>query len=365
MLDSTFEPAFAFFVTLTVAVLPLSGFAEPTAAERVDEAISAATREIAPAEPAADDFETFVQRQASLEVQLGLRFYEERDDFRAVTSLRRYRFLDGSPKAAFLSSLMIGQIYHRNDKPELAVLAFEDAVRSAERPYDRTFAYLMALQELCLPLSHYAQCNVRLDALAQEPMEPAVRELVEYQLLYTDVVLRSETVSTERLAPLSEPSLREKAAGLVAQHAAFEELPLKSAFLAGTLSAVIPGAGQLYNGRPWDALLSLVFTGAFGTATYFAFFHADSIPLGVLGAVFTAGFYSGNIVNAVVDAKRINADRYRAFFEQLKVDYWPRVSFRIADDDVVFSYAFDWPGGYRSDDALRASSERPAATESR
>ena len=47
---------------------------------------------------------------------------------------------------------------------------------------------------------------VRLDALAQEPMEPAIRELIEYQLLYTDVVLRADDVTNDRLAPLSEPA---------------------------------------------------------------------------------------------------------------------------------------------------------------
>lgn len=330
-----------------VVWLPAFAWAQDEPNVRVREAVDAA---IAAARPAAteeagpreDAFETFVARQASLEVQLALRFYAENDDFRAVTALRRYQFLDGSSKAAFLSALMIGQIYHRNDKPELALLAFEDAARAAERPYDRTFAYLMALQEACLPLSYYAQCNLRLEAMAQERMEPQIRELVEYQLLYTDVVLRADDVTLERVAVISDPALRDKVRGLVVRSASFEDLPLKSAFLAGTLSAVLPGAGQLYNGRPWDALLAFLFAGAFGTATYFAIVN-DSPALGVLGAVLTAGFYSGNIVNAVTDAKKINAERYLAFFEQLKVDYWPRVSFRVDQSEVLFSYAFDWP----------------------
>ena len=310
-----------------------------------------------------EEFEGFVARQAALEVQLGLRFYTEFDDYRAITALRRYRFLDGTPKSAFLSSLMIGQIYHRNEKPDLAVLAFEEASKVATRPYDRNFAYLMAVQEMCLPLSFYAQCRQRLAALAQAPMEPALRELVDYQVLYTDVVLRSEYVTPRRLEVFSEPTLAGKAQGLVAANEEFHDIGLKRPWLSGTLSALLPGAGQLYNGRPWDAVISLLVNGAFGAATYFSFAEARSIPLGVVSAVFLAGFYSGNIVNAVTDARKINAERYLAFFEQLKADYWPRVSFRIDSNAVLFTYGFDWPGP-TLDSRARDLSEPAAESES-
>lgn len=297
------------------------------------------------ATPPVDDFQTFVVRQANLEIQLGLRLYAEFDDFRAISAFRRYQLLlPDSPRAQFVGSLLTGQIYHRNEKPELSALAFEQAARVAERPYDRTFAYLLGLQELCLPLSFYVQCRHRLNELSQTPLEPQVRDLIDYQLMYTDVVLRQPGVTKERANALKSDDLRAKALGLVAQNEAFDDLPLKRAWLSGTLSAVLPGAGQLYNGRPVDALLALLVNGALGTGTYFAFVSAKSIPLGVVLSVLTAGFYSGNIVNAVVDAKKQNARQYLDFFERLKVDQWPRVAFVIEENEVLFTYGFDWPG---------------------
>ena len=69
------------------------------------------------------------------------------------------------------------------------------------------------------------------------------------------------------------------------------------------------------------------------------------------------------IVNAVTDAKRINAQRYLDFFEQLKVDYWPRVSFGIEESEVLFTYGFDWPGPTLSSRAAEASEGEPLADE--
>lgn len=302
-----------------------------------------------PSDPQAE-FDAYVARQAGLEVQLGLRMYAEFDDFRAITAFRRYQLLQPeSAKARFIGSLMIGQIYHRNDKPELSTLAFENAARAAETPYHRTFAYLLGLQQVCLPLSLYVQCRHRLVELTNGELEPELRELVQYQIMYTDVVLRQDGVDEARAQSFESETLRVKAATLVEQDRAFDELRLKRPWLAGTMSAVVPGVGQFYNGRPVDGLLALGVTGAFGVGTYFAFAEAKSISLGVILALLTAGFYSGNIVNAVVDARKINARRYLKFFERLKAEHWPRVAFVIDEDEVLFTYGFDWPGPVGND----------------
>ena len=297
-----------------------------------------------------DSFATYVARQASLEIQIGLRLYEAFDDYRAITALRRYAILANDPAASYLVHLMIGQIYHRNDRPTLAALEFERSLVHAPGDAARTWSYFMGLQELCLPLSYYLSCRTRLIELLQgAPLTEAQEDLARYQLLYTDVVLRSPHVDASRARALRDPGLRQKALGLVEQHQAFEQLPTKSPVAAGVLSAVLPGAGQLYNGRPYDALLALSFNAAFGVATWYAFAEAESIPLGVISALFSTGFYVGNIVNAVTDANRINAQLYLEFFERLGHEHWPRVAFGIQDNQVLFRYEFDWPGPRPSD----------------
>jgi tetratricopeptide (TPR) repeat protein len=168
-------------------------------AQAIDSALEAANEAAVSELPEADAPETdpedpfarHLKRQASIEVQLGLRFFQEFDDYRAISALKRYAVLDSSPGARFLSALMIGQIYHRNEKPQLSALAFERAVEAAPDPEKRAFAYLLGVQELCLPLAYYDDCRSRLQQFGQTRLPEKARDIVDYQVLYTDVVLRS------------------------------------------------------------------------------------------------------------------------------------------------------------------------------
>jgi putative component of membrane protein insertase Oxa1/YidC/SpoIIIJ protein YidD len=91
-------------------------------------------------------------------------------------------------------------------------------------------------------------------------------------------------------APLREPLLREVAK--------FEELPSKSRWLAGSLSAVVPGAGQLYAGRPEDALVAFITNGVLIGTTAYAWHRGERVTAGALGFV-AFGFYAGNIYGGV------------------------------------------------------------------
>ena len=91
--------------------------------------------------------ETLAAQQAPLEAQIGLRLYEEGEDYRAITALQRYRILAGTRDAAFLAHLLTGQIYHRNARPDDAVVSFERATLAAKDDHDRTFAFLLATQD--------------------------------------------------------------------------------------------------------------------------------------------------------------------------------------------------------------------------
>lgn len=327
--------------------------------------LDATNKAVKPAKPAPpkQDFQTFVKRQAALEVQLGLTFYRAQDDYRAITAMRRYQALSGTPDASFLSSLIIGQIYHRNKKHEQAAFSFEQSVRNAPSTQAKVWSYLMIVQELCLPLSYYYACRNRLnDVLQVEQISPAQRELIDYQKLYVDVVLRSPYVTKQRTQMFADPVLQKRAQGLIKRNEEFNNLDLQTPWLAGTLSAILPGAGQFYNGRYLDGGIAFGVNALLGGATYYAFAKADSVPLGIVSSIFLASFYVGNIVNAYTDAKRINAQTYLAFFDKLKIDYWPRVKFNIQNNDVEFGYSFDWPGpkpGQRAKPSKNDKNKKP------
>jgi tetratricopeptide (TPR) repeat protein len=99
-----------------------------------------------------------------------------------------------------------------------------------------------------------------------------------------------------------------------------ETLPLKSPGLAGTLSAVLPGAGQLYAGRPREAGMSLALNAAF-IAGALESFRNDQHVLGGILLFFEFGWYTGNIYNAVNSVQKHNRDLKQDYKNQLRRDF--------------------------------------------
>ncbi|MFC1856162.1 tetratricopeptide repeat protein, partial [Thermodesulfobacteriota bacterium] len=84
-------------------------------------------------------------------------------------------------------------------------------------------------------------------------------------------------------------------------------LPQKSPALAGMMSAVLPGAGQVYCGRYDDAIASLLLNGLFiygAVETYQSGNYAASSVLGF----FSLMWYSGNVFSAMTSAHKFNRD---------------------------------------------------------
>lgn len=97
----------------------------------------------------------------------------------------------------------------------------------------------------------------------------------------------------------------------------YETLPRKSPKLAGTLSALLPGAGQLYTGRRSDGLWAFLLNAVFGGACVYAFEEGEPVA-GVFAGALTALWYGGNIYNAVNGAHLENRAREEAFFQAVE-----------------------------------------------
>ena len=122
----------------------------------------------------------------------------------------------------------------------------------------------------------------------------------------------------ENLPPGSP--LRESAEGLAAGARSYPEVPVKSPAIAGWMSAVLPGAGQLYVGRPRDATVSFLLNGTFIWATAEQF-RKDNHVTGSILLFFEAGWYVGNIYNAVGSAHKYNRRAGKAYLDGLEERY--------------------------------------------
>ena len=137
------------------------------------------------------------------------------------------------------------------------------------------------------------------------------------------ISLRSEgdfSAAAEGLKAVPQGPLRPAADAFAADLRAAPPIPHRSPALAGTLSAVVPGAGQLYAGAPKDGLSALLVNGALlGGAVALA--RSDRPGAAALTGVIGLSFYAGNIQAAVSAARRHNQRAERAALDTLAVSH--------------------------------------------
>lgn len=286
----------------------------------------------------AEEGALWVQRMARAEGMLGLELYRLGEDWRAVSAMQRYQLLARSQRAAYLSSLVVGEIYHRNARAELAMWSFEQASYAAPDRTARAWVELMRTQQVCAVLDRWAECVARLDMVSAEGLSDAQREVVNYQRGVARVMLRQAPGE----GSFTSEGYEARWHALEGESARFDALPRKRPVLAGVLSALLPGAGQVYNGQWRDGAIALGLTGAAGGALYYSVARRESVGLSVLSGVVLASFYAGGVMNAYVDASRHNARVYEVYFEEIKAQHWLRVGFEIERDVVRYTTRFDW-----------------------
>lgn len=96
-----------------------------------------------------------------------------------------------------------------------------------------------------------------------------------------------------------------------------QNLPRRSPTVAGVLSALVPGSGQVYTGRTVDGLYAFVSVAVLGGAS---FYYADrgryevAVPIGILGAF----FYGNSIYQGIQTARTFNLQHERLFRNKLQ-----------------------------------------------
>ena len=96
-----------------------------------------------------------------------------------------------------------------------------------------------------------------------------------------------------------------------------ETLPHRSPTVAGALSVLVPGGGQVYTGRTVDGLYAFISVAVLGGAS---FYYADqeryevAVPVGILGAF----FYGNSIYQSIQTARTFNLQQERLFRNKLQ-----------------------------------------------
>lgn len=244
----------------------------------------------------------------------------EGDYYRAITEYKRFLHLHPTDPAAEAVHYAIGLAYFRGGQWEAAVTAFQALPPAAAEPspwnlraqamigesFYRNADYPLALDAFVA----FAHSHPAADFAADADMRAG-------QCLFLLGKTPLAMAGAERLA--RQTFADERTADFSRGMAEASRMPLKSPKLAGALSAVLPGAGQLYVGRPRDAGISFLLNGGLIALAVLAFDHDEPVAGGLLAAV-ELSWYAGNVYGAANGAHKCNRAGKQRFMERLEVE---------------------------------------------
>lgn len=244
----------------------------------------------------------------------GDHLFRQGDYYRAITEYERFVFLAPEHPGAAEVRLRIGEAYYFGEKWDAAARVFRAVDAAEQRPDAALYLAAIAMRQQDLQ-----RATDLLERFLADFPDDARRADALGQLLLLDLRGGRAAAAERRLAEATASGTAPPAPG-AADVEEWRRLPRKSPLLAGTLSAILPGAGQAYVGHWSDALLAFGLNAAFFWGTYEAFERDEAVLGGFLLAL-DATWYFGNVYNAANGARRFNQSGQKRFFENLEVRY--------------------------------------------
>ncbi|MDX2495313.1 MAG: tetratricopeptide repeat protein, partial [Desulfuromusa sp.] len=238
----------------------------------------------------------------------------EEDYYRAITEYKR--FLHYCPKdsrvayaqLAIAQSLLSGQRWEQADLAmEKVWTLYPDSLEAvAAKQLHADAAYNMG---------DYATAQQRYQQLKND-LPIANNEISEYKIGLSQLQQNKPEDARSSFSKLSEPLSQQLTLSLDE----YQQLQQKSPQLAGTLSAILPGAGQLYTERPRQAGMAFALNAAFIYGAVEAWNNENYAVAGIL-SLFEIGWYGGNIYNAMNNAHKFNLRQKNQFLEQFQQSF--------------------------------------------
>lgn len=237
----------------------------------------------------------------------------ENDHYRAITEYKRFlHYYPRDPRAA-RAQLAIAEALRAGERWEQLDLALEkvwqnypdspQALEARQRYADAAFAQ-----------KNYAEARRRYAALPAEDAPTAASAAYRIGLSY----LQEDQLDAAELQFAQLPTADRQRLQSYLQD--YRQLPRKSPPLAGSLSALLPGAGQLYSARPKQAAMAFALNAAFIYAAVEAWNKENYAVAGIL-TLFETGWYGGNIYNAMNNAHKFNRQQQDQLRERLQTQF--------------------------------------------
>ncbi len=229
------------------------------------------------------------QRLPEALYEIGMAYYKGKDYASAVKSFAKVRQTYASnyfSSAAFYEGLS----YEKLGMPDAAALAYERA----------------RLFDVKHPAAVNAHVGLILNATAQDDIPKTRSELINFQVNYPEDERSTEIQDSFSLLDT------------------YEARSKKSPALAGALSTVLPGSGQMYAEHYKDGLMAFLVNGLFIAGTVAAIDDENYALAGIVGGI-GLPFYLGNVYGATKAARKWNL----SLTNQLRKDLTMTLNFQF------------------------------------
>ena len=276
------------------------------------------------------------EERADLLWDFANQLYEKQDYYRALSEYQRFVFLFPEDYRVDQAKLRIGRCYRREGRADKGfsylIRLFND--RADEPIGPEALLEMVAIRE---EQKRYPRAIYWAKHFIER--YPDYRELdsVHLRLAWLQIDSGRYEEATETLARiLPESKHYPRARSLRQALQQRPELGRRSPRMAGALSAVLPGSGHFYAGRPGQAASSFLLNALFITGAVLAF-ENDSPVLGGILVFFEVGWYVGGIQSAAQAAREENQREEGKYRRELKEKY--RLSFGLepGKDRLAFS----------------------------
>lgn len=260
---------------------------------------------------AADDACNQAPFTAKKQLEFTRGLLDDAEYFRAVGEGRRYLSFYESCGRIDEARLYIGLAYQRAEQWDRAAEVFRSMAEGASGP-TAAMAHL-ALADTLFRQGRYELAAAEYSAFAAKVTDPAYSGYARYREGFAYFIGRAPDKAATAFRLVSDDAPEKGRAERMQKSLALaDDLPYRSPTLAGVMSAVLPGAGQVYTGRWVDGVISLIVNAGFGFGAYEAY-RRDLPVVATMVALFEVGWYTGNIFSAVNYAHRYNERAYEGY----------------------------------------------------
>ncbi len=248
--------------------------------------------------------------------------YEQEDYLRAAGEYQRYLFY--KPREREIIRYRIALCYRFGGKTEQAIRIFEAFLKESPNSKLASSTYYQIGVSYFL-MEQYENSAKYLDTTLSR-ITDGLYHAEARQLIGLSYLMQNQWHEAEKIFNVLQKSdmlaVRGKAAVYSKYAAQGAKLPVRSPFLAGFFSAIVPGTGRIYTGRVGDALTSLLTVGLTGWQAYDGF-RRDGLSsvkgwgFGTLSGI----FYIGNIYGSVISARVYNRNVADDFLATLLIEF--------------------------------------------